>query len=92
MRLCFKYDILDKKVIPRINNIITDLYKMSDDNILVPDDFKYQDLSSYLLNNYHNIIDNYNEIMDHIDILNKNLTNCLDETNDSLIKINEIKE
>lgn len=92
MRLCFKYDILDKKVIPRINNIITDLYKMSDDNILVPDDFKYQDLSSYLLNNYHNIIDNYNEIIDHIDILNKNLTNCLDETNDSLIKINEIKE
>ena len=92
MRVCFKYNILDKKVIPRINNIITDLYKMLDDNILVPDDFKYQDLSSYLIDNYHNLINNYNDIIDHMDILNKDLTNCLDEINDNLIKINEIKE
>ena len=92
MRLRFKYDILDKKVIPRINNIITDLYKMLDDNILVPDDFKYQNLSSYLIDNYHNLINNYYDIIDHMDILNKDLTNCLDEINENLIKIDEIKE
>lgn len=92
MRVCFKYNVLDKKVIPRINNIITDLYKMLDDNILVPDDFKYQNLSSYLIDNYHNLINNYNDIIDHMDILNKDLTNCLDEINENLIKIDEIKE
>lgn len=92
MRVCFKYNVLDKKVVPRINNIITDLYKMLDDNILIPTDFKYQNLSSYLIDNYHNIINNYNDIIDHIDNLNKDLSNCLDEINDNLNKIDEIKE
>lgn len=91
-RLCFKYDLIKKELIPKIENIIEDLtiIKLKLEQLNIPNDFKYlqylksldEKIDSYKVI-YYNIIDN-------IELFNKELTIEFNDLQLSLASIKDI--
>lgn len=91
MKLCFKYEQLEKSIIPQINNIIDELLLVQEENrnIDIPVDFKYYNYLKNSIDNYYLWINDFRNLIDKIENINLTLTNNLDEINQELNNIED---
>lgn len=91
-RLCFKYDLIKKELIPKIENIIEDLtiIKLKLEQLNIPNDFKYLQYLKSLDEKIDSYKEIYYNIIDNIELFNKELTIEFNDLQLSLASIKDI--
>lgn len=75
-RVIFKYDKLNRDVVPNIRSVVDELYnlKLYIEKMIVPNDFKYFNYYNNICDTIDNWIINYLNLLDKIKKINADLT------------------
>ena len=90
--MCFKYDLIKKELIPKIENIIEDftIIKLKLEQLNIPNDFKYLQYLKSLDEKIDSYKEIYYNIIDNIELFNKELTIEFNDLQLSLASIKDI--
>lgn len=88
-KLCFKYEQLDKVIIPKINSINDELSILKEEtkNLDIPSDFKYYNYLKTLDDSYNEWINNFKSLVDQFVNLHKDLMVDMDDMDNQLDNI-----
>lgn len=80
-KLCFKYEQIEKIVIPQINKTIDYLHKVKNEfkNTYIPYDFKYCNYLKDVDDNIDLLINNLKSLIDKIEIVHRDLNNNIND-------------